>query len=66
MSAVLTQGERVLARLREGPQDTLALRAEYIMAVGYVIFRLRAEGHVIHTTLLPNKVARYTLVREAS
>lgn len=66
MSAVPTQPERVLALLRTGPQSTLDLRAHYVMAVGYVIFTLRAEGHAIRTTALPNRVALYTLIGEAA
>ena len=61
-----TQPERVLAMLRSGPQSTLDIRANYIMAAGYVIFKLRTEGHRIDRTRLPNGVALYTLIAKAS
>ena len=61
-----TQRERVLALLRERPQSTVDLHANYILAVSNVIFRLRVEGHRIDTVTLPNGVALYALVREAA
>jgi len=60
-----TQPERVLAMLRNGPQSTLDIHADYIMAVSYVIFKLRAQGHHINSKRMPNGVAMYTLVSEA-
>lgn len=60
-----TQPQRVLALLRQGPQDTLALREHFVMSTSYVIHRLRLEGHVIHTSHMKNRVALYKLVREA-
>jgi hypothetical protein len=59
---VPTQRERALALLRVGPQSTLDLHANYILAVSNVIFRLRLEGHVIVNTPLPNGVALYSLI----
>lgn len=56
-----TQPERVLALLHRGPQTTLDLQAHYIMAVGYIVFKLRSQGHRIETIRLPNGVALYTL-----
>lgn len=61
-----TQQARVLELLRHGPQSTLDLHANYVLAVTNVIFRLRAAGHTIRTASMSNRVAVYTLVREAA
>ena len=60
----MTQPEKVLALLRSGPKSTLDLRSHYVMAVGYVVYKLRSQGHHIETARLPNGVALYTLSRE--
>jgi Helix-turn-helix domain len=57
----LSQCQRVLDLLRQGPQTTVDLHAAYVLAVSCVIHRLRAAGHVIDTTVLPSGMALYTL-----
>ena len=60
-----TQRARILARLRIGPATTQELRDELcIMHPAGRVLELRQRNEII-TTRLPNRVARYVLVREA-
>jgi hypothetical protein len=46
----LSQVERVVARLRRGPADTLHLRALYILSTSARVADARKIGHVIVAT----------------
>ena len=59
------QRARLLSMLRRGPVNTLQGRAVGIMSIAARIFELKAAGNEIITVTLPNRVAKYVLVREA-
>ena len=64
-SPTATQRARILARLKIGPATTQELRDELcIMHPAGRVLELRQRNEII-TTRLPNRVARYVLVREA-
>ena len=50
--------------LRGGPKNTVDFHNACILCAATVIFRLRAEGHVIVNTPMPSGMALYTLISE--
>lgn len=50
--------------LRGGPKNTVDFHNACILCAATVIFRLRAEGHVIVNTPMPSGTALYTLISE--